>query len=55
MKDFMLFVLGVCLGLVSFIVINLPAAPTSFEKKICTIKLNDANKQTSYITGECVE
>ena len=23
-------------------------------KKYCTIKLNDANNQTSYLTGECI-
>lgn len=56
MKNFLLFTLGVllCVGLVPFITINLPPAPSSFEKKICTIKLTDANKNKSYLTGECI-
>ena len=41
---------------VALFVLSLPAPkpdppPT---KKYCTIKLNDTNNQTSYLTGECI-
>ena len=36
-------------------VLNKPDCPIDKEPKVCTIKLNDANKQSSYITGVCIE
>lgn len=47
MKYLISFILG-CM----FSIIIIPEEPV---KKYCTIKLNDKNNYTSYITGEAVE
>jgi hypothetical protein len=57
MKDTLLFLLALLIVAFCFLVFHVAYKPEPkvMVSKLCTIKLNDANNQTSYLTGESVE
>jgi hypothetical protein len=47
-------IISILLGYGLSTVLNKPDCPIEIKPKECTIKLNDANNNKSYLTGECI-
>ena len=57
MKEIILAILfSIILGFAALgLLLTIFPPPTDTKVKLCTIKLNDSNHASSYLTGECAE